>query len=167
MVVNHADDGLIEGEIMTKTQEEKANAILDLQGRLKPGDTVYTKLIHVSKSGMMRVIDCYVIRDNEPLRISWSAAKASGFAYNKKHEGVQVDGCGMDEGFNLVYNLSAVLFRDGFKCLGRDCPSCDHSNDYHDNPPRAGETNSAWIRRMHRSTRLHKSGGYALRQRWL
>jgi hypothetical protein len=152
---------------MNKAQIEKAEAIGDLRKLLKPCDKVYTKLIHVSKSGMMRVMDCYVIRNNEPLRISWSAAKASGFTYNIKYEGVRVDGCGMDEGFNLVYSLSRALFPDGFKCTGKDCPSCDHSNDYRANPPKEGETNSAWRRRMYRTTRLHKDGGYALRQRWL
>jgi hypothetical protein len=72
--------------------------------------TVYTILKHVSTSGMMRVIDAYIIRDNIPLRLSWSVAEAIGMTYNRKHEGVQIGGCGMDMGFAIVNDLSRVLF---------------------------------------------------------
>jgi hypothetical protein len=83
--------------------------------------TVYTRLKHVSASGMMRVIDCYIIRDNEPLRISWSVAKAAGYTYDRKYEGVKVGGCGMDMGFSIVNNLSICLF----------CPNnYDHDQAY-------------------------------------
>jgi hypothetical protein len=30
-------------------------------------------------------------------------------------EGITVDGCGMDMGFALVYNLGRALYRDGFQ----------------------------------------------------
>lgn len=72
--------------------------------------TVYTILKHVSSSGMMRVIDVYIIRDNIPLRLSWSVSEAIGMTYNKKHEGVQIGGCGMDMGFAIVNDLSITLF---------------------------------------------------------
>ena len=43
---------------MTKAQmAERDEAIANLREILKPGDTVYTILRHVSKSGMSRVID--------------------------------------------------------------------------------------------------------------
>lgn len=147
---------------MTKTQTEKEKAIAELRKELKPGDTVYTKLLHCAKSGMMRIVDVIVIRDNEPLRYTWAAAKAAGFSYNTKHEGIRVDGCGMDVGFEVVYNLSHVLFPDGFKCIGYEarCPSNDHSNDYMDNKGKSREE-------LYSTERVHKSGGYALRHRWL
>jgi hypothetical protein len=88
-------------------------AIDELRAMLKPGDTIYTRLNHVSKSGMMRVIDLFVIRDNEPRRITWSACQATGTTYNDKHEGMRMDGCGMDMGFAAVYNLGSVLWPNG------------------------------------------------------
>ena len=136
---------------MTKTQTaEREDQIATLRDLLKPGDTVYTKLINVSRSGMYRVIDLFVIRDNQPMRITWGAAQLLE-GYDTRHEGAKASGCGMDMGFHLVYNLSYVLFPDGFECLGKDgCPSCDHSNGDRDY-----------------TSHCHKDGGYALRHRWL
>lgn len=34
----------------------------------------------------------------------------------------------MDMIMDTVYHLSRVLFRDGFTCTGKDCPSNDHHN---------------------------------------
>jgi hypothetical protein len=108
---------------MKTTMESKNQARADLMKYFNdpPGDareagkyfTVYTILKHVSKSGMMRVIDVYIIRNNEPLRLSWSVAELIGATYDRKHEGVKVGGCGMDMGFHIVNNLSMALFCPG------------------------------------------------------
>jgi hypothetical protein len=42
---------------LTAKQAEQADAVAELHKLLKPGDTVYTILRHVSSSGMSRVID--------------------------------------------------------------------------------------------------------------
>lgn len=98
---------------MKVSSKNQHAAIDELRAMLKPGDTIYTRLNHVSKSGMMRVIDLFVIRDNEPRRITWSACQATGTTYNDKHEGMRMDGCGMDMGFAAVYNLGSVLWPNG------------------------------------------------------
>lgn len=78
---------------------------------IKPGATVYTLIRHVSKSGMSRVIDVFVIQDAKDgsgpylRRFSWSAAVALGWSYDRRHEGVKVSGCGMDMAFHLVSSL--------------------------------------------------------------
>ncbi len=140
----------------TKAESASRAAVIDrLRTFIKPGDTVYTVLRHVSQSGMMRHIDCYVIEDNEPRYISTLVAEA--IQEPTTHNGaVKIAGCGMDMGFSIVYNLSAVLFPRGFECIGtgedhRDrCPSNDHSNGDRDYTPHH-----------------HSSGGYALRHRWI
>lgn len=140
----------------TKLQVQEQGAARDeLREILKPGDTVYTTLEHVSRSGMMRVVNLRVFRDDAPLRLTWSACKATGYKYNTRHEGMELGGCGMDMGFAAVYALSSALFPDGFDCIGEAarCPSNDHSND-------RGT-------RDYSPTRHHASGGYALLQRWL
>jgi len=123
---------------------------------LRPGDCVYTKLIHRSRSGMYRVIDLYVMRDNAPLRITWDAANLLE-GYDTRHEGARASGCGMDMGYHLVHNLGLSLFPNGYTCLGNTreaggirCPSNDHTNGDRDYTPH-----------------LHKCGGYALTHRWL
>ena len=122
-------------KISSKTQHA---AINELRSMLKPGDTVYTRLEHVSRSGMMRVINLFVIRDNEPLRITWTACAATGTAYNDKHEGMRMDGCGMDMGFAAVYHLGSVLWPDG-------------------TPEPHGTRNGE----------PDRDGGYALKHRWM
>jgi hypothetical protein len=119
---------------MTKVQQsEREQACSELRETLKPGTTVYTVLRHVSRSGMSRDIDVYVIEDGEPRRITWTVAKAADLTYNRKAEAIKIGGCGMDMGFAIVYNLSRSLYSHNghsFACIGKDCPSNDHNNAY-------------------------------------
>ena len=110
---------------MAKPDQE---AIERLRGWIKPGDTLYTSVKHVSRSGMMRSIAVYKFEDNEPLWLSYNVAKALGNTFDREREGVKIGGCGMDMGFALVYDLSYTLFKDGFACVGEGCPANDHSN---------------------------------------
>ena len=139
---------------MNAKERERQDAVRELREMLKPGDTVYTKLVTVSRSGMSRVIAPYIIRDNEPLCIEWKVGKATGYALTPtgRNEGIKIGGCGMDMGFKLVYDLSRALFPDGFDCIGEKCPASCHSNGDRDYTP----------------GRHHDGdGGYALKQRWL
>lgn len=135
----------------TAAQTERDEARERLAKRIEPGDTIYTVMRHVSRSGMMRAIDVYEMHEDAPHRISYPAALAAGFTYSRKHEAVRIDGAGMDMGFAIVYNLSASLFPDGFECTGAGtrCPSNDHSNGA-----------------KYRKGTHHQDGGYALRQQW-
>jgi hypothetical protein len=84
----------------------------DLRDRLKPGDTVYTILRHVSSSGMSRRISLAYVADGRICDITYSAAIALGSRVSDKG-GILVGGCGMDMGFHLVYSLGAALWPDG------------------------------------------------------
>ena len=134
-------------------QTEREEAIAVLRAVLKPGDTVYTQLKHVSRSGMLRTIQAVRIRSCDErgnvaaFWLGWHVAKVLAYPFDEQREGVKVAGCGMDMGFHLVYNLSARLFPDGFDCGGQGCPSNDHFN---------GSTATH-----------HKDGGYALTHRWM
>lgn len=54
-----------------KSEQEKKEAIEKLRKLIKPGDGVYTILRHVSRSGMQRIIDVYIMsahsRTDEPV----------------------------------------------------------------------------------------------------
>lgn len=124
---------------MTKaTKKEKLSALADLREMLKPGDVIFTRLNHVSASGMTRWLDLFVIRENEPLRLTWSAAAATDHTYCDRRESLKIEGCGMDMGFSAVYSLGRALWPEG-----TDSP---HGT-------RNGEPDT--------------DGGYALKQRWL
>ena len=77
---------------------------------IKPGDTVYTVLRSVSRSGMSRSIDCYVIgEDRQPWRITGLVRRVLDMLTNKDGA-LKVSGCGMDMGYHVVNNLSIALF---------------------------------------------------------
>lgn len=94
------------------TESEKAEAIAQLRKTLRKGDTLYTCLRSVSSSGMSRTLDVYVMRKNEPRRLTYSVAQALGWTYDRRREALKVGGCGMDMGFHTVYTLARALWRD-------------------------------------------------------
>jgi hypothetical protein len=69
-------------------------------------------------------------------------------------EALKISGCGMDVGFEAIYDLGRALYPDGFRCSGNNCVSNDHMNG----DPK-GYTQD--------ETHIHSNGGYAFRQRWL
>ena len=117
---------------------DKQYAMENLKGLVKKGDTVYTVLRHVSSSGMSRSIDVFVIKNNQPRRITWAVGEVLGYKQDRNHEGLKVGGAGMDMGFHVVYSLGRVMFPKGFK-IGKN------------NHARNGDTSG-----------YDKDGGYAL-----
>ena len=151
---------------------EKQEAIERLLEWVKPGDTIYTVLRHCSRSGMSRVIDLKKINGEEVLKLGWNTAKAIGLPYDCEREGVKAGGCGMDMGFHLVYELGATLFPGGFACIGESCPSNDHTNGMprtHTYAPDTcpGSPCASGCDHVGIPPVVHKSGGYALKHRWL
>jgi hypothetical protein len=136
---------------VSKVEFEKERA--ELRELIKPGDTLYTILRHVSASGMSRDISVvYITKDGETRQLDYSTHVLTGYPLSK-HDGVKVGGCGMDMGFSLVYHLSQILYGDGYPCLGEHkCPSPEH-------------VNSGPLRHVY-DGRIHKDG-YAISQRWL
>ena len=118
---------------MTKiSKSDRQEAIARLREWIKPGDTLYTQIKNVSRSGMSRVIQLVGIScggDGPSLSYyGWNAHKAGvGSGYDEKREGVKMGGCGMDMGFALVYELSHVLYPT-YECLGDKCPSSEHQH---------------------------------------
>jgi hypothetical protein len=139
--------------------------------KIKPGDTVYTKVNHVSRSGMSRNIEAYVMRENSPVNISTSAATITESPI-AKDGGVKMGGCGMDMGFALVYDLAYRLFPDGF---GEPCqePGCTFKAKTKEEAAEAnalaghGVTPHSFRGRNGETSGWDNDGGYALKQRWM
>jgi len=98
---------------MKVSKADHAQAKARLLELLNPGDTVYTVLRKVSKSGMTRQISLYTVRDNTPHWLTYSASKVLGWPM--RGDNLVVSGCGMDMGFHTVYTLSQYLFDGGYK----------------------------------------------------
>jgi hypothetical protein len=108
------------GRTLTNDQQQ---ALTMLRGFLKRGDTVFTSLEHVSRSGMQRVIQCHVFRGGkrnpDHYVLGYNVARLCGYRYDREREGVVIGGAGMDMGFALVYDLSRVMFDDGYALTQR------------------------------------------------
>lgn len=151
----------------------KDEAIKHLREGLPPGATVYCALKHVSRSGMMREISLHSVESGEIRWLTGLAATALDMKVGK-NEGIRIGGCGMDMGFALVYELAYALYPAGYGCIGKGCPSNDHSNGDRDYTPHEdhAQGNAEHICAKHPETckakaHWHNSGAYALRHRWL
>lgn len=98
---------------MKQSEREKMEAVERLREILKPGDTIYTVLKHVSASGMSRSIQLATVLDGDIFDITYYAARALGERIDAKHGGIRIGGCGMDMGFALVYDLGRALWPSG------------------------------------------------------
>lgn len=97
---------------MSKASEKaqrKAESYAHLRKIIKPGDTVYTVLRHVSRSGMYRRIDLYKMTKDGPIWLTGPVGRVLEIT-EKREGGLGVSGCGMDMGFHLVHSLGYALF---------------------------------------------------------
>lgn len=105
---------------LTKAQKEaRQSAITRLREVLKPGDTVYTIVRRVGRTGMSRDITPLTFRNGEPFYLGRLAAEALGWSIGDKDHGVRINGCGMDMSFHLVYTLAATIF--DADCINGQC----------------------------------------------
>jgi hypothetical protein len=134
------------------SNQEKYEAIAFLKNeiRIKPGDRIQCVLRSVSRSGMSRSISLFVIKNKMLYDISHAVYMATQGNWDRDRHAVKIGGCGMDMGFAIVYDLNHALFPNGFKCIGKNCPSNDHFNYKKEECPKH-----------------HKDGGYALKHNWV
>ena len=90
-----------------------------LKKYLKRGDLVYTQLVHVSKSGMLRKIAVHAVHKNRIVNITGLVAEVTNFKFDSKEFALRVYGVGMDMGFHVVYELGRSLFNKGIDAHGR------------------------------------------------
>ena len=118
---------------------------------VKPGATIYTRLIHVSRSGMFRLIGVHVVHKGELVDITYWVNQLLDYGIDRDRGGLRVGGCGMDMGFHVAYSLSRSMFPKGWKCIGKKCRANDHFNGDRD------YSGKSW----------HRDGGYALKHQWM
>jgi Arc/MetJ family transcription regulator len=115
----------IKAQLKGVTDQELAAHTLKLQYFNGKRATVYTVLRSVSSSGMTRHISLKVAQGDDIYDITYLAAQAMGDKLHDRNgwNTIKVNGCGMDMGFSVVYNLSSVLFagqeRAGYKIAQR------------------------------------------------
>lgn len=97
---------------------------------------ITTVLKHCSQSGMRREIMLLFATSDGIVNLNQAACALMQDKCGK-HDGIIINGCGMDMGFSLVYNMGRTLY-------GNDC----------------GHVHGT------RNSEPDKDGGYALVQRW-
>ena len=150
------------------TKEETAEAVTRLRAQLTPGRTVYTKITHVSRSGMSRSIECYLAQGRDNLTdITWLVARATNSRVDNTHGGIVMGGCGMDMGFGLVYNLGRTLYPNGVPCTGSRGYDPDTYATLHDSPrcKSNDHVNDATV--PYSRDVIHKDSGSALNHVWM
>ena len=116
----------------------KQQAISSLREILKPGQTVYSVLRHVSASGMSRRISFMIPQAGGSMRnLDYLIGVACDYKQSYK-QGLIVGGCGMDMGFAVVYHIGRTIWPDG-------------------TPEPHGRRNGE----------LDSDGGYALKSEWI
>lgn len=78
---------------------------------------VFTSLEHVSRSGMARDVVVYASTGDlsHPLRwMSVPVADVLGRRVRQGKSGIYVQGCGMDMGYAIAYDLGRTLYGDGY-----------------------------------------------------
>ena len=131
----------------------REEAIAKLRTLLQPGSTVYTEIAYVETRSRPREthIKLYAPVDNEPRSITDMAGCAIGSRMNKSGDAIISVKFFRDAEFAVVAALSATLFRNGFECIGKDCPSHEHSRGDRNYAPSA------------RGAVRHKDGRHALK----
>lgn len=155
-----------------KNEAERQEAINRLREILKPGDTVYTSLRSVSRSGMTRKIRVHFFQIDDkgvirPYQLSYPVAKILGWRFDEKTLSISVRGCGMDMGWHLAYSLSCALFPDGFGVEGEGPYG-------HKVRPKSKELAAKMVEKGWKSygrngdtSGWDDDGGYALKHEWL
>ena len=115
-----------------RAEQEEKQAIRDIKKHagLKPGDTIYSIVRHVSQSGMSRDISFYKVFKGELVCLDWYIEKILGWK-RSSNGGIRVGGCGMDMCFHTVYTLGATVWSRGTrKPHGSRNGAPDHSGGY-------------------------------------
>ena len=105
---------------MIKKMNQK-EAIIKLKELLKPNDTIYCILTKLSNSGCYRHINFYKFYNGKSNLVtnkywlSFLISIALKLPLKEKTNSVGIGGGGMDMGFHIVYELSYLLFKDGYK----------------------------------------------------
>lgn len=96
---------------MTKKEREKTEAVNILkEWGLNDGTVVYAKVTQVSRSGMSRHVELFMVKGEDLVDISYWAARALQWGYADRFpRGIRVSGCGMDMLFHTVNALSYAM----------------------------------------------------------
>jgi hypothetical protein len=149
----------------TAKQRERAEALVRLQEQvnLRPGDTVYTTVTHVARSGMYRYLRLFVARKGEIVQITRLVAGVLGWKHSEKH-GLGVPGAGMCMGFHATYTLGRALFPNGGPLAKSTLMRVWHAKK--DAKRAASKAVGGSCDELLVPTR-ETDGGYLLRQEWL
>lgn len=88
-----------------KLLKEIKKRVVKTQGRC-----VIATIPHVSRSGMSRVVKfAFINKKSELLQINYLVSKINNLNFEKKYNGLKINGCGMDMIFHTLSNFYANI----------------------------------------------------------
>ena len=104
------------------THETDRQEKLDyLRKLLPPRTTVYTKVLHLTRSGLSKTIGLYAVTpDRQIVGISYEVAQVMGDKFDEKRGGIIMTGVGTDLSYEAVYRLSRALYPGDPKALRQE-----------------------------------------------
>lgn len=100
-------------------KQQRTEALKNLKEWVKPGDTLYTVVRSVARSGMSRHIDVMKFDGKRFIYLTSNMASAgiAGMRMSEREwsqsKGASIPGCAMDMGFHAVDSLCHALFGKG------------------------------------------------------
>lgn len=94
-----------------KVTKEDISRARETLAHLRPGDTVYTILRHVSRSGMQRQVGVVLFRNGQAYHPNFAVAALTGYRLNRSgaRDALIVNGCGFNAGHAIVTDLAHRL----------------------------------------------------------
>ena len=97
-----------------KITEEARKFLTNPNGlNLQENDVLHFFLRHVSRLGLRRVYDVYIVRGKDLVRITHSVAAVCGYRYDAKKQGLIVDGYGFSAANEIAQRLWPLVTNDG------------------------------------------------------
>lgn len=88
----------------------KNHFIKDLKAEIKPNTNLIIHLTKVSKSGMLRHFKVYTIDKKTSILLHQTTLLSSVLDLKEDHDGLKVQGCGMNMAFWLVDQIQKALY---------------------------------------------------------
>ena len=97
-------------------EQKRSEDIETLKNMLeKSNKKVYQTVLHVSQSGMSRIIKNNIIVDDNLVNIDYLVSSICNDPIKKG--GIFMKECGMDMTFTIRYNLGMAIYKDGYVLL--------------------------------------------------
>jgi hypothetical protein len=93
---------------------ENPNNFKELPPTQRASRPIYVVIRHQSKAHIKKVISFFVVHNARLVNIDWFIAEVTEYTYCKKHKGVIIKGTEGCLAWQVIYNISRLLYDEGY-----------------------------------------------------